>query len=109
MSRSIILPAFILLILISLSCGNSTDPTDDGEQEPLELTFVVVHVTSYGASDGAIDLTVTGGMPPYSFLWSNGETTEDIQNLSAGRYTVTVRDTAGDSAVSYTHLTLPTN
>lgn len=92
------MPVFLILLLINLTCGNTTDPTDEDGPEPLELTFVVHHVTSYGASDGAIDLTITGGVPPYSILWSNGETTEDINDLKAGRYTVTVTDAAGDSA-----------
>ncbi|MBL4592677.1 MAG: hypothetical protein JKX68_02555, partial [Flavobacteriales bacterium] len=50
-----------------------------------------------GGNDGAINLTVSGAFPPFTFLWSNGATTEDISNLSAGNYTVIVTDTTGCS------------
>ncbi len=45
-------------------------------------------------TNGSIDINVSGGAPPYTFLWSNGATTEDIDNLSYGNYTITVRDSA---------------
>jgi hypothetical protein len=48
----------------------------------------VTHESCAG-NDGAIDITVTGTGPFY-FQWSNGETTEDIDGLSAGEYTVQV-------------------
>jgi hypothetical protein len=41
---------------------------------------------------GSVDITVTGGVTPYRFLWSNNATTEDIGELLPGNYTVTVTD-----------------
>jgi gliding motility-associated-like protein len=45
-----------------------------------------------GAADGSIDFTVSGGAPPYTFLWSNGQITEDLENLPTGDYWITVTD-----------------
>jgi hypothetical protein len=51
----------------------------------------------------AIDITVSGGTPGYTFLWSNGATTEDLTNLSPGTYTVVVTDLNGcQSNASFT-------
>ncbi len=48
-----------------------------------------------GNANGSIDLTVGGGIAPYSIQWSNGATTEDLNNLLTGNYTVTVSDNTG--------------
>lgn len=50
------------------------------------------HISCAGATDGSINITPVGGVPPYEFEWSNGATTEDIFNLSPGNYAVTVTD-----------------
>ncbi len=47
------------------------------------------------SADGSIDLSVSNGTPPYSFLWSNSATTEDLTGLTAGTYSVVVTDSLG--------------
>ncbi|WP_185963456.1 DUF7507 domain-containing protein, partial [Flavobacterium gawalongense] len=51
-----------------------------------------------GCSNGAIDLTVSGGTMPYTFIWSNEAITEDISNLPKGNYTVEIKDKNGCTA-----------
>jgi hypothetical protein len=45
--------------------------------------------------NGAIQMTITGGQGPYTFIWSNGSTTEDINGLSSGYYHVEITDNQG--------------
>ncbi|MEO8149717.1 MAG: gliding motility-associated C-terminal domain-containing protein [Bacteroidia bacterium] len=55
------------------------------------LAQVHTNVTCPGGSDGTATANITlGGTPPYTFLWSNGQTTQTATGLAAGSYTVTV-------------------
>ncbi len=61
----------------------------------LDLTFEVRDISSFGKRDGAVNLSVAGGTPPYRFCWSGAqfnEATEDIHNLAPGMYQVLVTD-----------------
>lgn len=51
--------------------------------------------TSSAGCDGEVDMTFTGGTSPYSYSWSTGATSEDIDGLCSGSYTVTVTDGNG--------------
>ncbi len=53
------------------------------------------NVSCFGETDGSVDITVTGGTPPYSYYWSNGATTEDIDNLAPGDYLLQLTDANG--------------
>ncbi len=69
------------------------------EPSVLAITSVVSDVLCNGGTDGSVDITIFGGTPQYSFNWSNGATTEDVTNLSAGTYTVTITDANGCTLV----------
>ncbi len=58
----------------------------------LTLNETITPASDYNIADGAIDLTVSGGTAPYSFFWSNSQTTEDLSNLLAQSYWVSVND-----------------
>jgi hypothetical protein len=63
------------------------------------LQFVSTAATNNNAN-GTIDLTVTGGLSPYTYLWSNGATTQDLTGLLAGTYTVNILDANGCKSTS---------
>lgn len=65
------------------------------EPPPINLFYLVNHTNPPGTATGSINLLVGGGVGPYNYLWSTGETTEDIQNLAPGVYTVTINDAHG--------------
>lgn len=67
----------------------------------LTLTMSQVNATCGGTCDGTATATITGGTPPYNYVWSNGSSTltgalsNTISGLCAGTYTVDVTDANG--------------
>lgn len=59
------------------------------------LSLTSVSPTCNNGTNGSVDLTVAGGLTPYSYTWSNGATTQDLTNVPAGSYSAVVR-TAGN-------------
>lgn len=59
-----------------------------------------------GINNGSATANVTGGTSPYSYLWSNGATTQTINNLSSGNYAVTVTDSKNCTATKSVQLTI---
>ena len=56
------------------------------------LSPIIDSVDCFGNTTGSINVTIVGGETPYDYLWSNGETTSSISNLSAGTYNLIVTD-----------------
>jgi gliding motility-associated-like protein len=66
-------------------------------KQPASLTtsYTMINPTCNGGSNGSIDLSVTGGIVPYAYSWSNGMTSEDLSSISSGSYIVKVTDANG--------------
>ncbi len=62
-----------------------------------------------GVNNGSISISVAGGLPPYTYAWADGPTTEDRTGLAPGTYTITVTDAAMETEVETVTLveTLP--
>ncbi|MDX2280653.1 MAG: SdrD B-like domain-containing protein, partial [Saprospiraceae bacterium] len=88
-------------------CSKTTVATVD-QPTNLVLATTVTNVTCYEGTNGSIDLVVTGGSPAYTYLWSNGATTQDLSNRAAGTYTVTVTDSHGCTKTTSATITQPT-
>lgn len=88
-------------------CSKTHSVTITQPIAPLTLTATQVNVICFGNSTGSLDLTVNGGTAPYSYLWTTGAITQDISNLAAGTYSVTVTDSKGCTAVLTKTITQP--
>ena len=64
------------------------------------VTATPIQISCNNANDGQVNLTVTGGTPNYTYAWSSTQITQNIANLSAGPYTVTVLDAQGCSVTA---------
>lgn len=79
-----------------LTCAGSTKVTVNSV---INLTATANTVPCQNVPTGTIDLSVSGGTAPYRYLWSNSDTTQDLSNLVAGAYSVTVTDRFGCTGV----------
>jgi uncharacterized protein (TIGR02145 family) len=82
----------IRLLTLIIYCLSFQMCSKDEVPGPISLTLITSDVTAFRGSDGSITLEVEGGIAPYAYVWSNGETTKDIGGLTAGIYSVTVTD-----------------
>jgi hypothetical protein len=59
------------------------------------LSTSATMASCFNCADGSVDLTVNGGTPPFTYIWSNGTTTQNIDSIPIGIYQVTVTDMSG--------------
>ncbi len=78
--------------------------------EPTQLMsmYTASNNACFGDSTGQITAAVSGGTLPYSYAWSNGETTSSVDSLMAGSYAVTITDDNGCQIDSSFTLSQPT-
>lgn len=72
---------------------------------PINLNFTVMGSDS---TNGSIDLTVTGGAAPYTYLWEDSTTTQDLTGLVSDRFYVTVTDSLACSVTGFVDVPIDT-
>lgn len=99
---------YSLVVTDANLCTSSKDFIIDQPNEGLATSEVVIEPDCFGATDGSIDLSVSGGTTSYTYLWSNSATTQDIDNIGTGIYSVTVTDGNGCTLDSVYNISQPT-
>ncbi len=85
---------YTVSITDNFGCTVSSSTTV-AEPAAISVSESIANASCNASCDGSITLSVTGGNPGYSFYWNSGETTQDIDNLCAGSYSVDVTDNSG--------------
>ena len=70
----------------------------------LSISLSIFSYPTCGSSGGQINSTILGGTSPYTYLWSNGQTTQNLTNVTSGNYTLTVTDSKGCQITSSLNL-----
>ena len=86
---------YYVVVSNGLECIESYPIQVDIELEVLDFNGNISDLPCLCLPTGSIDLVVDQGSLPLTYSWSNSETSEDIQDLEAGTYTVTVTDANG--------------
>lgn len=100
--------------LVGIAAGTYTVTVTDAqsctaESTPVTITqpgsaisaSAVISDQTGGSANGSITQTVTGGTPPYTYLWNTNDTTENLVNIYSGNYSVTITDSAGCTLVAF--------
>ncbi|NDG80072.1 MAG: hypothetical protein EBX47_11755, partial [Synechococcaceae bacterium WB8_1B_057] len=85
----------------------ATATTTITQPSGLSSSFTQVNVGCFGNSTGSINLTVTGGVAPYTYAWTNNATTQNLTNIPAGVYTVVATDANGCTTTQTVTITQP--
>ncbi|MDD4218240.1 MAG: gliding motility-associated C-terminal domain-containing protein, partial [Bacteroidales bacterium] len=77
--------------------------------EPLHLEMSGQNLICFGENTGQVNVLVSGGVPPYTYLWDDplNSTTENLDNLSSGNYTVTITDAWGCDEINNINISSP--
>jgi len=86
-------------LINSVTVGNRNDT--------MTVSSTVNDVTCYGDNNGYINIVVTGGAQPYTYAWNHGSAVPNLNNLSAGEYTVTITDLIGCTSIRSMNISEP--
>lgn len=97
--------AYSVTVTDANGCSEADDITLTGPENcQVEVAIIINSEIACNGDEGSLSAVATNGTAPYSYAWSNGETTATISGLTEGGYTVTVTDFYGTTASASEYL-----
>jgi subtilisin-like proprotein convertase family protein len=91
--------AYSVTMTDAAGCTAILGPINVVEPPALFIQAELSDVPCFGLSTGEIEIQASGGIPPYAYQWSRGDTVSHVYNLPPGAYVVTVLDASGCAQV----------
>ncbi len=104
--NNLVANTYTVIVTDANNCPFTTTVTIT-EPSQLVIAPLATDALCFGATDGSVDANPSGGAFPYTFVWSNGGTTQTVANVGYGLYTVTVTDANTCSASSGANVNEP--
>lgn len=98
---------YTVMVKDANNCTNVFGITIPNTNGPTLTVSGYTNVSCYGGNNGVATTSVSGGVSPYSYMWSNGQNLGTAINLSAGIYTVAVTDAVGCVASASVQISQP--
>jgi gliding motility-associated-like protein len=95
------LGTYSVIVTDANGCQTTMTGTITQPAAPLSVTGTHTDVNCFGAATGTVTSTVSGGTAGYQYLWSNGEITSSLSNVTAGNYTLKVTDANGCTETTF--------
>ncbi|MBN2683245.1 MAG: PKD domain-containing protein [Bacteroidales bacterium] len=99
--------AYNLTVSDANNCNATAYVVISEPSSPLNLSYIQTNPICFGENTGSIDISVSGGTPNYTYNWSDSLSSEDLSNLSAGIYSLTLTDSNGCTAGIGTEIIQP--
>jgi gliding motility-associated-like protein len=97
---------YSVVVTDATGCSN-TATVQVGEPVSIEIEFQKTNNDCFGYEDGIAQADVTGGVSPYTYIWSNGGTSSKQVELAADSYYLTVTDANGCSHIDSVFISAP--
>jgi hypothetical protein len=99
--------SYVLTITDALGCTHDTSFTVSEPNGAASASITAIDVTCFGTSNGSMTASASGGILPYSYIWSNNTYTATNNNLDTGYYEVYVYDSVGCTWTASATITQP--
>ena len=105
-ATGLIAGSYTVIVTDANGCTSSSSVTIT-QPSVLTDTITTSNINCYNDSNGTATIIPSGGTPSYYFLWDNGETSQFVNNLTAGSHSVTITDANNCQSITSFNITQP--